>query len=709
MTSFFPRLGPALLGAACLAATALAAPVALAQVCGSSTTPCCLLPPVAVPGLYGAPIWYGSGADKRVELDDPRWGGAPLTPFASGGGSEAVYRAVIVGDELSVSFQALVDPDGTGTAGAGDAVYIGISTNSSGSTARMLRIVPRDAGGTDPVFWNSGLDFNRYSYASGTWTADSDTTVPSYLISSSVYTWRNSPVGAVWAVNLKIDLSALIAPTSSFKMAFGMDQHTPTVPAEFTTPNVTGPRALSTPIVADATQWPEYLPRGTACTTGVSISNYAIGSTSASGENFVENGPNTFFADIQNIPAPVTSGKVRARFSIADWGSIAEPNAGWTEFSVSTNGDGYVPDGSAPGATWTNGPGTGEARITYSCTPSGSATYCPVITAPNSTATPSSDQCLLVELKPTPGSAGAGIMFQNAAARRNMLFEALSTVDRSATISARGLEAITGVKKDRDIYLYVQTKNMPAHGNQPLWLDTKQMALAKRYAQSPPVLPRPNNGDPEGKADGQKVDAKASVAVAPKGNAAELREAALIAQRTGSVFVENVRDVPVLSPEQAIGEAWPTYIVHVFYDTGKKRLVEGVESSVLRPMTPFGMHFTHDGALYGFTHALRGLGNVELQEIAPDFYKVVIKNEGSARVGVTVTAHEKPLSEQPGGSSGGCKCCQPTKVIVNNRGCYCTLPGVAQSGTVLPFGAAGVPLSLLPLLVFVYRRRRRNV
>ena len=64
----------------------------------------CLLPPVSVPGLYGAPQWYTSaGLSVRAELDDPRWGGAPITSFANDGvGTTAAYRALVYGDRSSL-------------------------------------------------------------------------------------------------------------------------------------------------------------------------------------------------------------------------------------------------------------------------------------------------------------------------------------------------------------------------------------------------------------------------------------------------------------------------------------------------------------------------------------------------------------------------------------------------------------------------------
>lgn len=646
----------------------------------------CLLPPTSVPGIYGPPLWYGPGATgvvKRTDLDDPRWGGAPLTSFASDGvGSTIAYRALVSGDELSVSFQALADNTGPGD---GDVIYLGLTTNAGGTIGKIVAIYPRDSGATDPVAMNAGLDFQLFekTSAGGSWAAGSSTP-PSWLESTlapssgpSVYTWRNSPEGAVWGINLKVNLATLgIAASSNFHMGFAATVVNSGGPVDFHTPDYASGTALagSTLLPADAATWPTYLPRGTACTTGVSV--VGIGTTSASGRNWVDDSANTFFADIQNIPAPVSTGKILARFSIANWGSaVADPAAGWTQFSVSTAGDGYVPDAAHPGWT-TPAPsmGAGTARITHTCTVPSGSTYCPVITA----SSPNRDQCLLVEVKAAPGT-GTTIKFQNAALRQNMTFAALSSIDRDATISIKGLQHLTGQVLDRDVYLYVQTTNMPEPGTSPLFLPVEKMAKAKRYAEAPPMLPQPEQRNPDATGKGLAVSA----------------------QPAASIAVKDEGELPLLTANQALMQVWPTYMVHVYYDTGKKRDVGGTKRPVLAPMVPFGFFLSHDGPLYGFTHELRGLGGVTLTEIAPNFYRMHLKNESSVRVAAHITAEERPASETCG---GGHSCCRPPaiNVYVTNKGCHCGVPVQSTDRRALEL------LGALPLVFFVFRRKRRR-
>jgi hypothetical protein len=668
---------------------ALSAAAAFFVVWGSSAVGSaqeCLLPPTSVPGIYGPPLWYGTGAPGvvvRSDLDDPRWGGAPLTSMANDGvGSTIAYRALVHGDELSVSFQVLADDTGPGD---GDIIYLGLTSNSGGTIGKIVAIYPRDAGSPDPVAMNAGLDYQLFekTSATGSWAAGSGTPA-TWLQSSlapgspSVYTWRNSPEGAVWGINLKVNLATFgIAATSNFHMGFAATVVNSGGAVDFHTPDYASGTTLasSTLLPADASTWPTYLPRGTACPAGVSV--VGIGTTSASGRTWVDNSANTFFADVQNIPAPVSLNKIRARFSIANWGStVADPNAGWVAFSQSTAGDGYVPDAAHPGwAAPAPGMGAGTARITHTCTVPSGSTYCPVITA----SSPNRDQCLLVELKGAPGT-GTTIKFQNAAMRQNMTFAALSELDRDATISIKGLQQITGQALDRDVYLYVQTTNMPEHGNSPLFLPVEQMAKAKRYAENPPMLPQP---------DRQPGPDVAGAVVAS-------------ADKLVNVPVKDESQLPLLTANQALMQVWPTYMVHVYYDTGKKRDIAGTKRPVLAPMVPFGFFLSHNGPLYGFTHELRGLAGVTLQEIAPNFYRLRIKNEGAARIATHITAEERPASEACSGGKSPCCRQPPVNVYVTPKGCYCGIPGRKAEHAALDFLAA------LPLVAFALRRRRRS-
>jgi hypothetical protein len=82
------------------------------------------------------------------------------------------------------------------------------------------------------------------------------------------------------------------------------------------------------------------------------------------------------------------------------------------------------------------------------------------------------------------------------------------------------------------------------------------------------------------------------------------------------------------------------YLVHVWHTTGEKLTGrDGVSRDVLEAQTSFGLYVEHDGALFGWKTALNAPG---LQEIAPNFYKVAVPNNGTVRIRNELEALETP-------------------------------------------------------------------
>jgi len=240
---------------------------------------------------------------------------------------------------------------------------------------------------------------------------------------------------------------------------------------------------------------------------------------------------------------------------------------------------------------------------------------------------------MLVEL--SEGSNVLPVKFSKAAAYRNMNFETLSELSRPATITLKGLQEIAGEAKDRDVYLYVKTKNLPPHGSKPVWLQTQKMAKAKEYATNRPKLPRRDQKR-------RGALAERSLARAAGNDAAE--DASALDKSVTNESLDRYADLaPVLSGHQALLEAYPTYEVHAYFDSGKLVTRGKAQLKRLVEMIPFGFFLTHDGALYGFNHAIEGMDGVKLEEVEPNFYKVAIKNEGSIQVNTKIVAEEKPL------------------------------------------------------------------
>jgi hypothetical protein len=533
-----------------------------------------------------------------------------------------------------------------------------------------------------------------------------------------VVTWNN-PDGLEWAINFKIKAKGAGGAgisTGDFKVFFGLGLGVTTGDDEgvvsYTTPAVpsTGTYLDNTvlKISADTTNWLTAKALGTPCPAGVSLSPYDIATTthpSGSSWLYTDGTDNVFHIKPKNVPgrAPQLSHTVRAKMWVADWGSqIADPaSSAWTpvygaDFNNSAGTWSWAWDTTAP-----SGPAVGSSdgvTISFTCAKESGATFCPKLTNVTTTET-ERHQCVLVELRGDPAVANSShITFSKAAAYRNMEFQGLSTFSEEATISIQGLQAITGQAKDRDVYVYVKTDNMPKYGEEPSWLPAKAMAETRRYAEHPPQAAAPAR--PDGKKD---ADARAKAAGAAgnvKGGVppAPAPPAPVADGKAQFPDEDELLQLPVLSQAEAMATVWPTYQVFAYYDTGDTITAKGKKRKVLKAMVPFGYHFSHDGPHYGFSHGLTPVGT-SWTEIAPNLYKVNIPNEGKIKVRVNVTAHEVPRSK--------CQQCDgtppPVQIVIKPR-CYCALPGATQDGT---FGAL-VGLLMGTAALWTRRRSKRN-
>lgn len=677
---------------------------------GAANAQECLLTPVSVPGLSGLPFWYDSaGVTKRLELDDPRWGGAPLRSFANDpGGTSASFRALRQGNILAVSLQALSDSNG---ASDFDAVYFGISTSTSGSTAHMFRLQPATSGSPDPVASDFAATGTYWSRTASAWDAGS-TTPPAWFVDTDPVapgvqysTWRNMPAGAVWAINLKVDLAmAGVVSTNDFKLFYAVETHTSgsncvvnpggcTI-VSYTTPVVPGGTTLlgGTPAPENPSSWELTDDLSTACTGGATISSFNIAVDNADGTDHTTidtNGTmvspatpaspalNTFHADVFDIPGVVSSNLIRGKFSLAHWGStIADPNAPWDVVVITPGATPTLANAINNSLVPAPGGPANSTRIQFTCSTGATGNvYCPTLPAGAD-----GHQCMLVELSAVPPQS---VKFSRAAAYRNMNFENLSTLDRKARITIQGLQKATGVAKDRDVYLYIKTSNMPAPGSEPIWLPAKAMADARRYAATPPPRPPFERQD------------KPGIAVKPQRPALVSAAAPRQEQQVLSAVAPRPSEVPVLSGYQKLVEVWPTYEVHVYYDSGE--LIERREAKLKRlvEMVPFGYLLAHDGPLYGFTHLVEGLNGVVLEEVAPSFYRVHVKNEGSFEVRTKIASVDE--APPPEGCPTCPEPCAPPQCPppVDHGRCNCRVvgaPGSTYGGYALLAGVLGIGL-----------------
>ncbi len=211
---------------------------------------------------------------------------------------------------------------------------------------------------------------------------------------------------------------------------------------------------------------------------------------------------------------------------------------------------------------------------------------------------------MMVEVAPAPNAQTVKI--SNATVFRNMVFDHLSTKQWPAQISIKGLQAKAGFAMNRDVYLQVITRNMPALGDWPFFLNSQFMNALKR---------------------------------------------ALLG------FVQAVNSFALsLSLDDQMKVVWPTYEVHAYYDTGRSTIIGGKRQPILSPMNSFGYYLSHDGVLFGYSHAIGSETDIGLKTLsASSLYKVRVPNEGSVRIMTGVTAEEVPKSWTGWWSSRACQ------------------------------------------------------
>jgi hypothetical protein len=702
----------------------------------------CLTGPAVLPFLGGPPTWFNPNAASplwRAELQDPRWAGAPIYTLCDNpvltscapGAANAQFRVLIDGTTLYLAIHNLADDGADGN----DAVFVGVAQSKPLLGARAASIV---LGGT-PVIVPAGIRRDTIapapvpphlvvSYSAttatnpGSWARDvrPANTMPDWIAkigtTNSVAVWTDSP-GVTWAVTLAIDLTKLgyaapiDDPVNDVVRLFVGSRHVPNVcPTPGTCSQVPLPNVTTNVVDAPETivpsnpgTWTEFNP-APGC-TGIEINPSSIGVANdpdplstkikacpPSGPPWPAGCPeatNTFRVIPHNVPAPfrTTAHSIRAKLRLANWGSTIDSlqHAPWQDMpDMGTPFETPNAIDLAPGWSWSDD-AAGSPTIQFACPISGH-TYCPFIGNAGTGAGQSTHQCMLAELRAQPG---VNTPFASSAAYRNMIFENLSSVSTDATLTIKGLQALTGKVTPRDLYLYVQTRNMPAHSDTPMELRPELMTALLRYAENPPPRPsarRPTDDGPIGLASNLRVEKFDPISLADiaSGKVTDLVQLPP---------ANNPLLVPTLTDDQALGLAWPSYRVYVYYDTGERQVVGGAQRITLAPMVPFGYYLKHAGTFFGFEHALAGSG-VQLDVLGNDWYRVRVENEGSVIVKTSVSAEEKPP----------CTDCQPPGKVPPKPICFCSAPGLSTPGA-----SSWLPLALLTLLVAARTTRKARV
>jgi hypothetical protein len=296
---------------------------------------------------------------------------------------------------------------------------------------------------------------------------------------------------------------------------------------------------------------------------------------------------------------------------------------------------------------------------------------------------------MLAEISLAPGISGAGWTIQQAAAYRNMEFGPLSKWSVPATITLRGLQKVTGAAADRDVYLYVETHNLPPRGREPIQLSHADLAAARAYSLKPP--PRPptgKGGRPPPNAEAGRTGPAPGKPVAPP----------------VPPVPPTLLELPLLTGEQALTQVFPTYRILAYYDSGKTTTIKGKVQKVLIPMAPFGFYMSHEGPFFGFSHKLEFL-DAQWQEIAPNLYLVHVGNEGSFRVKTSVEAEEQVFTPPPPPTGANPPPPPPTTPPLPPTRTQCSCDMV-RSTPLSPAAFLAGGLGLAVLFIRVRRRKR---
>jgi hypothetical protein len=582
----------------------------------------CFPTAVGVPGNPTPPDWLsGTPAPFDGSPDDPRWVGALTHSLGDGAGVQFMFRALVnsAQTELLLSWLVKVDP-----AIGDDTLFVGFGT---ATTALVVSLQLLTASPTPPGGQTEGVAYNADSmlFSGGNWGAPSGS-APAW-VASGTRAWINfgTPNPTPFAFHMRVPIGQFldlggnqvkITPGTTFKMWYSAYVNTPTEPGsdvEYVWPGKAGVGLDNPP--APST-WDDVrvsnVANDVACDqTGVTIDVLGIGTKNIDGTaraaaneiRFDQNGvdatqpnhSNMFFAHPTFPFADTTRrGEVRARFRMANWGSQI---------------------GSLTSQSWKNIPGGdsvpcdtnqlgGESHFLWPTQPD--------LTDPTSVAilnnfrngTTTRDQCILVELSSV--HAGGEVFLVNSI-RRNMWLAAASTFSREAEISIVGLQPISPVP--RDVYLYLETLNMPT-----------------RVPQQQPG----GEGEPAG-------------GVLFRNNSA-------FASRGRNTIEDLIKFVP-------------TYRVHVYHDTGRRRNVKGRGTRrILTPQSSFGYFLEHEGDLDGWDARLQGA-----IRIAETFYLLRVENNGTAKVNTVVQGRapgdpvlpQDPIVKEPPPVEpphGGCGC-----------------------------------------------------
>jgi hypothetical protein len=322
---------------------------------------------------------------------------------------------------------------------------------------------------------------------------------------------------------------------------------------------------------------------------------------------------NEFFA-VPTFPAGTNAEALRARFSLANWGSqyTESTSRSWRPIPGLEDVQ-YLPANGDMRMVWPQA--TEDTSATGFVTPlvRNINRFLNAVGAgvPPPSGAQNPHQCMLVELS----STDPNVIITRSSTYKNMNVVNVSTFRRFAEISVVGLEPVSS--RPRDGYLYLQTFNMQ---------ETVELH------------------------DQVGMDKAAS---------AEILSQTVI----GKPAFNEVEDVAALHP---------TYTVHAYHDTGEKyELEDGRRVPLLRAQTAFGYFAVHEGPLYGWDARLYGA-----EKLAENYYVIRVPNDGSAYIETAIQARHS-ASEKPLPDDGVVGCCNAVVAWLRTKGMIGRLLAIA--------------------------------
>ncbi len=290
--------------------------------------------------------------------------------------------------------------------------------------------------------------------------------------------------------------------------------------------------------------------------------------------------------------AELAAGQVRARFAIANWGSLGAISPAWTSIAMGIPNDAAIGDGKTPVQgediryPWTLPTDLAEAFR------SGARSL---------------HQCLRVEL------SGVGLALTNPVVCRNMDFLGDTRFSREAEINVAGLEPIT--TQPRDVYLAVEVYNLPT-------------------CVDPTMSPL-------------KASASKTMGLGIRAEQGTSPTSVLENQVNGlNAYAFDAGMVPTPEVAQIMLDAGlPTYRVHCYQDTGRREQIDGRSYCVLGLLGSFGYHVVLEEEPWGWSHRLHGA-----IRLAEHFYVLRVPSGGVARITTSIQAlqaGETPEPEEP--------------------------------------------------------------